>query len=207
MTDSTGITFERGQFNPAYAVVPEPEYPGCGTWRYPFFSFGRSGELSAEPQTRWGAPLIVELHPSDSPPWIGMFAAGGLGGLTGVYACPSPTQLVVLVDGLAYLVNVGSPEVGATIAHDQVSQVVPVEEDLLLLVRMIDVVAVGVSGIQWHSTRLAVDDLRIERASMARIVCSCDLLQTERAVIALDPATGSQIDGPRLDSFWPPEAL
>src|SRR3990172_942360 len=85
MTDSTGITFERGQFNPTYALVTEPEYPGCGTWRYPFFSFGRSGELSAEPQTRWGAPLIVELHPSDSPPWIGMFAAGGLGGLTGVY--------------------------------------------------------------------------------------------------------------------------
>ncbi len=206
LTGAVPVEFEFWKFDPAYSLVTESEFPGSGTWSEPVYNFDRSGQLISDPATRWGPPLTIEFHPDASPRWVGVFAAGGLGGLTGVYACPSRTQVAVVVDGLAYLVDVTSVHSEATVVHDQVTQVVPVEADLLLLVRVIDIIAIGLGGIQWRSSRLAVHDLRVESASCERIVCSCDLLQADRAFIALDPHTGSQIDGPRIDSFWPPDA-
>jgi hypothetical protein len=113
----------------------------------------------------------------------------------------------VLVDGVAYLVDTASPSAGAVIAHDQVWQVVGMDQPaLLLLVRSIDIVAVGVEGITWRTPRLAVDDLRVERSSTAGFVCTCDNLGGT-LTIELDPTTGTQTAGTRLDSFWPPDAL
>ena len=77
---------------------------------------------------------------------------------------------------------------------------------LLLLVRVIDLVALGPTGVAWSTPRLCVDDLAIRQASRGGIVCSCDNLGGT-ATITLDPATGVQVDGTRLDSFWPPDAL
>ena len=204
---AVSLAFEPWEFSPAYRVVPEPEFPGSGTWRDPLFCFDRSGALTSEPATRWGAPLTIEVHPVGSPAWVGSFASGGLGGISALSACPSPPQLVVVADGLAYLVEAGSPGDGATILHDQMRQVVPVDTDLLLLVRVIDIVALGPDGWAWQTGRLAVDDLRVEHASKERIICSCDLLDRDGLEIVLDPRTGAQTNGPRLDSFWPPDAL
>jgi hypothetical protein len=201
------IAFDQGSFQPAYDLVPEPEFPGSGAWPFPVFCFDQSGELSTEPMTRWGAPLVVEIHPFDSPSWVATFAAGGLGGVTGLYACPASSDLVALVDGAGYLVDVAAPDAGAEVAHHQVSQVVGVAGDLLLLVRFIDIVAIGTNGIAWRSERLAVDDLQVEHATAERIVSSGDLLDTELTPIVLDPRTGSQIEGLRLDSFWPKNAM
>lgn len=201
------LNFESWEFAPGYRIVPYPEYPGNGRWRHQLFCFDRSGALAPDPVTRWGAALTVEVHPADSPAWVGSFASGGLGGISALSAGPSPTQLVVVVDGLAYLVDVESPTGGASIADDQVTQIVPVGTDLLLLVRFIDIVAIGPKGLAWLSARLAVDDLRVEHSSTDRIVCSCELLDDGRAEIVLDPRTGAQIAGPRLDSFWPPDAM
>ena len=207
MNDGSDVSFESASFAPAYTAVPKPEFPPDGKWRHPVYHFGRSGDLITEPETRWGAPLVAQIEPDSTSEWVGMFASGGLGGITGLFACPSPMQLLVLVDGEAYLVDVAAPADGATVAHDQVSQVTSVGTELLVLVRMIDMVAIDASGVRWRSSRLAVDDLRVDEASAERIICSCDLLLDERAVVVIDPNTGEQLDGPRLDSFWPPDAL
>lgn len=83
---------------------------------------------------------------------------------------------------------------------------VPVDGcDLLLLVRFIDIVALGPSGVAWRSARLAVDDLAVVIASPEAVVCSLDNLGGSET-ITLDPLTGEQLSGTRLDSFWPPEA-
>ena len=100
-----------------------------------------------------------------------------------------------------------APGDGAEIAHDQVVQVEAVAEPaLLLLVRFMDIVAIGASGIEWASPRLAVDDLRVTSTSGGLIRCSLDNLGGT-PTITLDAATGEQRDGTRLDSFWPPDAL
>jgi hypothetical protein len=149
-----------------------------------------------------GVPLIVRVTATQAG-WVGMFAAGGLGGVRGVFAAPSRAVLCAVVDGLAYLVVVEAPADGAVIAHDQVSQVVPVPgRDLLLLVRMIDIVALGPKGIAWRSARLAVDDLRVEQATAEAIVCSAWMLEDQAEEVTLDPSTGDILEGRRLGDPW-----
>ena len=192
-------------FAPSYAVVIDPEFPGDGDWGCDVFGFGRDGRLEKPFHSVWGTPFVVEVRPASAHRWVGQYAAGGLGGISGAFACPSPDHLCVLVDGQAYLTDVGAPASGSVVAHDQVGQVVA-SADLLLLVRFIDIVAIGRDGIAWRTKRLAVDDLRVIRATSDVIECSLDNLGGS-SEIAIDAATGEQIEGTRLDSFWPPDVL
>lgn len=198
---------ETFHFSPAFRAVIDPEFPGDGDWGCPVFGFGRDGSLQESFDSRWGAPTVVEVLPFDGERWIGQFAAGGLGGVSGVFATPDPRQLCVVADGLTYLVRVDAAQHGALIAHHQVGQIeAVVDPDLLLLVRFIDIVAVGPDGVAWRSPRLAVDDLRVLSTSGGIIECSLDNLGSS-ATITLDAATGQQQEGTRLDSLWPPDAL
>jgi hypothetical protein len=193
---------ESFHFSPAYRVKVDPEFPGDGDWRLPVFGFDRDGRVVRKFESRWGVPLIVRVTATQAG-WVGMFAAGGLGGVRGVFAAPSRAVLCAVVDGLAYLVDVEAPANGAVIAHDQVRQVVPVPgRDLLLLVRMIDIVALGPEGIAWRSTRLAVDDLRVVQATADAIVCSAWMLEDKAEELTLNPSTGAILEGRRLDYPW-----
>jgi hypothetical protein len=130
-----------------------------------------------------------------------MFAAGGLGQLTGVFGCPGRDHLCVVADGIAYLIDVRQPEAGALIAQNMVWQVETVPDaNLLLLVSPWDIVAIGLEGVAWRTRRLAVEDLRIEQGDAKSIVCSLDNLGGT-STIQLDPRTGEQISATRLD--WP----
>jgi hypothetical protein len=201
------LVFESWEFAPAFRVVPEPEFPGSGTWRYPLVCFDRSGAVAPDPVTRWGTPVTIEVHPIGAQPWIGSFASGGLGGVSALSATPSRRHLVAVADGLAYVVDTENPGDGAIIVSDMVRQVVPVETDLLLVVATLDMVALGPEGPVWQTERLVVDDLRVEAASREGIVATGDMLDVDRPEIVLDPRTGQQTQGLRLDSFWPPDAV
>jgi hypothetical protein len=135
-----------------------------------------------------------------------MFAAGGLGGVTGAFGCPANQMLCIVVDGLAYLVNVEAPTSGALRAHDQVYQVVPAPSpSLLLLVRLIDMVAIDAGGIAWKSHRLCVDGLRIEAVTPRAIICTGDNLGGS-PTIEVDPHTGVRIGGAQLPIGWPADS-
>ena len=69
-----------------------------------------------------------------------------------------------------------------------------------------DVTALGPEGVAWRTSRLCVDDLKIQRVTRDGIVCSCDNLGGT-PTITLDPATGAQTEGTRFESVWPPDAL
>ena len=192
------LSFEPWNFNPAYSIAPEPEFPASGTWSNPLLCFDRSGALVPDPVTRWGSPLTIGVHPVSAPPWVGSYAAGGFGGISVLSASVSPRHLVAVADGLAYVTDVESPGDGAHVACDMVREVAPVETQLLLLVTPIDIVALGPEGLAWRTERLVVDDLRVESASGDRIVCSGDLPDVDRPKIVLDPQTGTQTHGARL---------
>jgi hypothetical protein len=107
-----------------------------------------------------------------------------------------------VVDGETYFVEVDHPERGAVIAQDQVGQAVAVNgADLLLLVRFIDIVAIGTSGIAWRSARLVIDDLEVIEARAEAISVTGDMLGS-RPTIRLDPSSGAVVDGPRLGPPW-----
>jgi hypothetical protein len=154
-----------------------------------------------------GPPFVVLIDPDGGQHWVAMLEAGGLGGLRGAFATPEPHLLAVVVDGLTSLLDARSPGLPAQIVYDQVHQVVPIADPpLLLFVRFFDIVAIGPTGIAWRTPRLCVDDLDVREVDAGGIVCSCDNLGGT-PTITLDPATGAQVDGTRLDSFWPPDAL
>src|ERR1700728_3218797 len=84
-------SFEALGFSPSYSCQPDPELPGDGDWRCPVHGFGRDGRIAAGPlRSRGGAPLIARFELADRAQWVGLFEAGGLGGIDGVFACPDP---------------------------------------------------------------------------------------------------------------------
>jgi hypothetical protein len=195
------VIFEACGFESAFTVEVEPAFPGDGNWGHPVFGYGHDG-LVVDPFTsRWGTPVVLGVHPDIAPAWIGMFAGGGLGQLTGVFGCPGRDDLCLVADGDAYLIDVTQPEAGAVIAQNMVWQVETVPDpNLLLLVCPWDIAAIGSDGVAWRTGRLAVDELRIEQADTMSIVCRLDNLGGT-PTIELDPKTGEQMSGTRLD--WP----
>jgi hypothetical protein len=162
-------------FAAAYTVVVEPE---GSDRRGASYAYGRNGRLIEEYdfESRWGTPLVLRVEPEGRSPFVGAFAAGGLGVVRDVYACPDPRHMCAIVDGLAYLVDVGAPERGAIVVANAVVQVVTVPDaPLLVLAGDADLAAVGPRGLAWSHTRLVLDDLRVLRASPEVVVCSGDV--------------------------------
>ena len=193
-------------FPTAYSIEVDPEFPGTGEWDCSTFNFSRDGTLAASPESRWGTPFVVRIEPDGGAPWVGIFAAGGLGGVRDALACPSPQDIAVIADGLAYVVDVEHPDRGATVASDQVQEVVAVEEPpLLLFVRFSEIDALGNAGIAWSSRRLCVDELRVRRATSDAIECT-GWNGGGESEITVDPRTGQQVAGVTLhDLGWPGE--
>ena len=191
-------------FSPAFSFELDPEFPGNGEWDCPVFNFGRDGTIRSVFESRWGTPLVVRVRPTTTQEWVGMFASGGLGGVRATTACPSPTELCLIADGLAYVVDVNRSDRGALVACDQVTQVVAMSDPpLLLFARFSNVVALGSQGVAWKSDRLFVDDIAISHASASAIVCIGENFGGSPS-ISLDPATGAQIAGTTLgDLGWP----
>jgi hypothetical protein len=193
--------FEPFGFAPVYEVEINPEFPGDGDWRCEVVCFDRNAELVEAFDSRWGDPVIVRVVLPDDSSWVGMFPAGGLGGVTGVFACPSPHDVCVVAEGLAFLIDVRDPSQRCVVAHDQLVQVAAsADPRLLVLVRFLDAVAIGEAGIKWKSARLCVDDLRLVEVAPHGLVFEGDNLGGS-PTITVDPETGEQIAGSRID--WP----
>jgi hypothetical protein len=200
--------FETLGFAPAYEVERDPEFPGDGNWNCRVFGFDHRGQAKEPFESRWGALVVVGIDPINAPRWVGTFTGGGRDGVfvSGLYACPSPNDLCVVADGNAYLVDVTQPDRGAPLVHDDVSQVLRVPgKSLVLLVRFIDIVAIGVSGVAWRTPRLVLDFLRVEQITEDKIVCSGREASpgSPEPTVELDPDTGKQVAGERFDSMWP----
>jgi hypothetical protein len=178
--------FETGGFALAYDVEVDEDAA-------PTHCFGRNGRHvnDFDFDERWGSPLVVRISPRSASPWVGMFAAGGLGVIRGLYASPSPHVCCVVNDGLAFLVDVNAPDQPATIAADAVVQALPAPAaGVLLLASDTDLVAVGAAGVVWTAARLVVDNLRVLRASPDAVVCSGDV-GGRMATITLTPSNGA----------------
>ncbi|MGO1050049.1 hypothetical protein [Crossiella sp. CA198] len=171
---------QRFDFEPAYAVEVEPEYPATGEWSCPVFAFDRDGRVIDEAEWGFGMPRVIRVTPTEAAEWVGLFPAGLPGRADGVFAGPGAGQLCVVVNGHALVVRVDEPAAGAVIVCEPVNQVVPVVgAALLLLVTYTDLVAIGSDGVAWESARLALDGLRVVAASGAGIRCTADSWQMD----------------------------
>jgi hypothetical protein len=180
--------FDACGFEAKYRVIVEPE-----TREGAEYAYGRNGKLIEEYdfESRWGTPLVITVKSVAGPVWTGAFAAGGLGTVRGVYATPSPRHLCAIVDGLAYVVAVDSPDRPAFIAASAVVRVMPVPDvPLLLLTGDTDIAGIKSDGVTWAVPRLVLDDLRVLRANAEAIVVSGDV-GGHMSTITLTPASGT----------------
>jgi hypothetical protein len=190
--------FATSGFEVQYDVQIDPEFPGNGAWASPTFSFGRDGAKVAQFESRWGDPLVIAVDDPETGKWVGFFPSGGLGGITGVFALPSSSQICVINDGLVFSVSAERPRSGAQVLFDQVTQFSRVEDaPLVLLCNFSEVIAIGSGGISWRSSRLVLDDLKIESANSRVIKCSGFLLSGP-IEFELDPQTGIVTSGRTL---------
>jgi hypothetical protein len=194
MSDGSTNAFERFAFATAYSVEVDPEYPGDGAWPQASFAFDRDGSVVPELVSPWGAPCTLSVVPEAGLAWVGMFPAGGLGSVSGVYATPDPRALCVAVNGLVYLVQTEAPGQGAAIVLGAARQVVAAPKwSLLLFADYSDLVALGPEGIAWRSRGVSVDGLWVTDTEGEEIACSSfavgerDLNPT---VVTIDPETG-----------------
>lgn len=194
MPDGTAPRFEGSGFETNYAVDVDPEFPGDGTWPCANYAFNREGSIQSEFVSPWGTPLILRIKPDTQPEWVGMFPAGGLEQLSGVFATPSLRALCVVVDGLAYVVKTDEPHEGARIVLNFVRQVVAAPKwNLLLLADYTDLVALGPRGVVWRAASLTIDNLWVTGTEGAGIECKGLTLgkrDLEPTTLIVDPHTG-----------------
>jgi len=200
--------FDPHGFAPGYDVEAEPEFPADGVWTEPLYCYDHDGQVVPQPATRWGAPFVIRVAPERGDAWVGMFAAGDLGGEAGAHACPRRDQLCIVVNGRAYLVGVDAPANGATPLELSVTQIVAnAEPHLLLFVNFSSITALGPTGIAWQTGRIALDGLRVDRIADGHVCLRADNLEGGIDHIILDVATGEQVEGRRFQDSWPPDAL
>jgi hypothetical protein len=181
-------TFDTLGFPARYSVAVEPDERDGASYAY-----GRNGKLIEEYDfdARWGTPMVLRIGPDTGPAWTGAFAAGGLGTVRNVYATPSPKHVCAIVDGLAYVVDVDTPDQPAFIAANAVVTVLPVPDvPLLVLAGDTDLAGIRDDGIVWAVPRLVLDDLRVLRANAEAIVCSGDI-GGRMATITVTPTSGT----------------
>jgi hypothetical protein len=181
-------------FSSAYEVETDPEFPGDGDWGCLVCSYKADGTITQDFESRWGAPTILRVLPASAPSWVGMFPAGGLGGESGVFGCPSLNHMCVVANGAAYLVDVTTPHGGAAMVRPDTHQVLPVPHaPLLLLAGFQDLVAVGIEGVAWRSPRLVLDELWVEQALENHLVCRGHEMRGT-VTFEVDLATGERVD-------------
>src|SRR6266536_513142 len=120
-----------------------------------------------------------------------------------VFACPNPTEALVVCDGQAYLVDVTAPTRTTVLDLEPVTQVRRVRDlDLLVLAGFVFMAALGPAGLAWHSERLCLDDLRVLDATADGIHCCGDFVgSTEEFTV--DPRSGQLRSCPRFLDSWP----
>lgn len=149
--------FDTLGFAPLYACQVDPELPGTGQWDCPHYGFHRDGGATEPFRSRWGTPVIVRVTLPGTGQWVGSFEAGGMHALTGVFACPRPSDALVVCDGQPYLVDVTAPTRTTALHLRPVTQVCRVGDlDQIVLVSYSNLAALGPAGLAWHSERLCL---------------------------------------------------
>lgn len=107
---------------------------------------------------------MVEIHPGEGPPWLGIFAFGRLTarGVSGIFTTPDPQCLSVVAKGAGYLVRADDPSVWSLVQANPIIDVRPIPTwGILVFAEHTRLIAYGESGVKWRTKRLTWDDLMI----------------------------------------------
>lgn len=188
-------------FRPAYDVEIDPEFPAAGTWEVPEFRFDRSSrQVNFPPRDR----LVTRVRPVDADAWIGSFPADARSPTMGLYACPSPNDLLAVTGVHAFLIDVRHPGHAESLPVGPIRFVHrPPAAQLLVIGSWIKLAAIDTSGLRWVTGRLFLDDLELVETSQDVILVrgAIHAVPGDQHVLTIDVTSGDVIDGPVYTDF------
>jgi hypothetical protein len=117
-----------------------------------------TGELVLETGSE---SVWIKVTPVDGEPWVGDFECGP-GGVTGLFATPSPEVLCVVTKGQGFWIPVQAP------ADYEIIRSIPIQEVLavpngrtLVFVDHTRLAAYSLNGLQWLTDDLSWDGLKV----------------------------------------------
>lgn len=192
-------------FGPAYEVEIDPEFPAAGNWGVPEFRFDRSSRQVNFPSRD---RLVARVRPADAEAWIGSFPADARSPTIGMFACPSPNDLLVVTGIDAFLIDVRHPSHAESLPVDPVRFVHrPPDTQLLVIGSWIKLAAIDIGGLRWVTGRLFLDDLELVETTTEEIVVrgASRAIPGDQQVLKIDVASGDVIDGTAYTDFTHPQ--
>lgn len=183
-------------FTTGYEIDVDPEFPADGQWDIPEFRIGH----------RSSATSTIRIRPAAATPWVVSFALESRGRLVdGLYACPSPGQLLVATGGSAYLIRVAEPGSVEELPIPPVLAVRrPAGTDLLLIGSFTRVAAIDDVGLRWVTGPLFTDDLEFVDGPPGQICVKGRnyWAANDQPRLVLEPDRGEVVEG-----SWNPAAV
>lgn len=144
---------------------------------------------------------MISVEPLGDSMWTASFSGPDPGrrALFGLLGTPSRNGLCVVERGTAFVGDVLNPEGFAVVAMQGpvVSVANLVAEQVLLLLTPWAITAVGPGGVQWTTSRIAIDGLRADEACDGWVKGVADPDDEEPRRFAVDLGTG-QVEGGSL---------
>lgn len=143
--------------------------------------------------------IYVRVTPREGRSWVGFFSLGfeSEHAARGLYSCPDPNSLCVVIGGYAYLVNVHNPQQWTQLEQRPVMDVRPVPEPrLLLFVGATTISAVGETGWLWTTGRLSWEGITISEIRQHVLSgTGWDAFKDEEVPFEIDLTTGRHKGG------------
>jgi len=151
LIDNRAVLVQDLGFAPTYEVDIDPEFPGDGDWGVPEFRFGY----------RSSSTLTLRIRPKAASPWIASFALETRGRLiSGLYACPNPSHLLIAAGSSAYLIRVAEP---GSVEELPIAPVLavrrPAGTGLIVIGSFTSLAAIDDIALRWVTGQLFTDDL------------------------------------------------
>ncbi len=116
---------------------------------------------------------------------------------TGVFACPTAGHICIVAGGYSYIAPAADPEQVTLLAMKPVVDVIPAEDqNLLLFVGFQTVLAWGPAGLAWETERLSWEGVRVAEVNGAGLAgFGWDLMRDVEVEFRLDLRTGRHTGG------------
>ena len=162
-------------------------------------------QIAGEEDTLARGALQLLVHPANGGTFLATCALGFTDPAmpTGVFTCPSPSEMCAVAGGYAYIIDTAQPEHCTHIGLKPVVEMKTlVIQTLVLFIGFHSIVAWGRNGLAWESARLSWEGVRIANIEGNVLHGTGWNLITDREMsFSLDLLTGQHKGG----GFTPPQ--
>lgn len=142
--------------------------------------------------------ILLKIAPITGDPWIGSFAPGrpGQNLLNQAISCPNPNELCVISSGAGYIVQADKPSNWASVRSIPVCDARAVlDKQLLVLSDFTKLVAYGIDGLKWESSKVSSDGIQITDITDGRLtLIGWDAAKQRKIRVSLSLDDGSILD-------------